>query len=230
MAFDEARLDNPVWHALGGAHRHLALRSVDATALRYRSDVSIFGAVDELTDDGWLALLTLTGSGGGVAVMRAHIPPTPPAVEEVFRGVAVQMIAPPVDPAPAGDVVELGAGDVDDMVDLVARTRPGPFERRTPELGTYLGVRREGRLVAMAGERFRVGGATEISAVCTDDVARGIGLGRLLTLEVARRIQARGEVAFLHVDAENTGAHRLYEHLGFVERRRNDVVAVVVPG
>jgi predicted GNAT family acetyltransferase len=114
---------------------------------------------------------------------------------------------------------ELGAADVDDMRDLVSRTEPGPFRSHTWEMGRYLGIRVDGRLVAMAGERLHLEGWTEISAVCTDPDHRGRGLAARLVRAVGDGIRQRGEGVLLHVLADNRGAVRLYERLGFVVRR-----------
>nr|WP_240926633.1 GNAT family N-acetyltransferase [Rhodococcus kroppenstedtii] len=104
---------------------------------------------------------------------------------------------------------------------LIDAARPGPFWPRTPELGTYLGVRDDDdTLVAMAGERLQPPGWTEISAVCTLPSARGQGLAGALVGELVRRILARGDRPFLHLAEANTAALRVYERLGFVLRRR----------
>ena len=113
------------------------------------------------------------------------------------------------------EAVALTETDVPEILDLVERAQPGPFRKRTIELGRYLGIRRDGRLVAMAGERFRLPGWTEVSAVCTDPDFRGAGLGARLTLAVAAGILERGELPFLHAAADNDAAIRLYERLGF---------------
>ncbi|GMA85333.1 hypothetical protein GCM10025868_05830 [Angustibacter aerolatus] len=131
--------------------------------------------------------------------------------------------------APDPDAVRLTAADVPEMLALVERTRPGPFLPRTIEMGTYLGVRREGRLVAMAGERLHPPGWTEISAVCTDESARGQGLATRLVLAVAHGIRERGETPFLHAAGDNTNAIRLYESLGFRLRRRTTFQVARVP-
>lgn len=114
----------------------------------------------------------------------------------------------------------LGADDVPEMLDLVARTEPGPFRPRTIELGTYVGIRDQGNLVAMAGERLRLPSWTEISAVCTDHAYRGRGLATRLLRTVVSGIRVRGEVPILHASADNANAIRLYENLGFRIRRR----------
>jgi predicted GNAT family acetyltransferase len=130
-----------------------------------------------------------------------------------------------LDAAADPEAVSLGAADVPEMLELTTRTKPGPFLPRTFELGTYLGIRREGRLVAMAGERLHPAGWTEISAVCTDEAWRGQGLAARLIRAVGAEIRARGEVPFLHALTTNA-AIGLYEELGF--RHRLAVLFAVV--
>ena len=127
-------------------------------------------------------------------------------------------------------MVRLGPADVPEMLDLTARTKPGPFLPRTYELGVYLGIRRDGALVAMAGERLKPPGWTEISAVCTDDAWRGHGFASALIRVLVAGIRARGETAFLHAVATNAGAIRLYEAMGFELRRTTVFRALRTPG
>jgi predicted GNAT family acetyltransferase len=131
---------------------------------------------------------------------------------------------------PDADAVVLGPADVPEMLDLVERTKPGPFRPRTIELGRYLGIRIDGELVAMAGERLQPPGWTEISAVCTDERMRGRGLASRLIRAVGHGIRARGDIPFLHASASNTKAIRLYESLGFVLRRQRVFTAWQLPG
>ena len=105
------------------------------------------------------------------------------------------------------------------MLALVAEARPGPFLSRTIEFGGYVGIRRQGRLVAMAGERLRPAGWAEISAVATHPGHRRRGLAEQLIRTVASAIVDRGETPFLHAAAGNTNAIRLYESIGFTVRR-----------
>ncbi|THA71462.1 GNAT family N-acetyltransferase [Streptomyces sp. A0958] len=221
-------LDDPVGAALTGPHAHFAERR--GRVLRYPPDVTSWVALppDPQPAD-WAAAAALAGPGGAVTLTAFQEPP-PADWEVVFHAEGVQLVDAGVAAAPHPEAVRLGPADVPEMLDLVARTRPGPFEPRTVELGTYLGVRRGGALVAMAGERMRPPGWSEISGVCTDEAVRGQGLGGGLVRAVAHEIKQRGDTPFLHAAASNTGAVRLYESLGFVLRRRTAFLAALVPG
>jgi ribosomal protein S18 acetylase RimI-like enzyme len=213
-------LDNPTWASLDGPHASLAERK--GRALRYPPDFCPFyGLPAKPTAQDWAGAAALAGPGGLVTLSATMIP-FPEHWELAFGGEGVQMVAGETvgHDVPADDeIVRLGPAEVPEVLDLVERTRPGPFRSRTIELGSYFGIRRAGVLVAMAGERLRPPGFTEISAVCTDDAWRGHGFGSRLTLAVAAGIRARGEVPFLHAIGTNARAIRLYEQLGFEHRR-----------
>lgn len=220
-------LDNPSWSSLTGPHAHFAERR--GRILRYPPDVTPWLALPDETDaQDWADVAALAGPGASVAITAFHEPP-PADWEIVFHAEGVQMVDDSVDAAPDPEALLLGPADVPEMLELVERTRPGPFLPRTVELGTYLGIRRSGVLVAMAGERLHPTGWTEISGVCTDDSVRGQGLATRLIRAVAHGIKERGETPFLHAAASNTGAVRLYESLGFVLRRRTAFLGAVVP-
>jgi ribosomal protein S18 acetylase RimI-like enzyme len=211
-------LDNPLWTALTGPQAYLAQRR--GSAARLPVDVSPFAAVagPAAGDTRWADLAALVGPGGVVVVPDAPVEPPPGwALQTAIPG--VQMDGSGLVPAPDPEAVVLGPADVPAMLDLVARTRPGPFLARTLELGTYLGIRREGALVAMAGERMRPPGWSEISAVCTDPAHRGQGLAARLVRAVAVGVRERGDIPFLHAAADNHAGIRLYEQLGFTHRR-----------
>ena len=210
-------LDNPVLASLAGPHAGLALTR--GRAARYPADVVPFCALPGEPDAAdWADMAGLLGPGEKLLfpALRA----TPPAGWEVLGlGEGVQLVATTLDVAPDEEAVPLGPADVPDMLSLTGRSKPGPFHSRTIELGAYLGIRRDGQLVAMAGERMRAPGWTEISAVCTDPAWRGQGLASRLTRAVAAGIVARGETPFLHAIATNSSAIRLYTELGFTHRR-----------
>ncbi|MEU6126566.1 GNAT family N-acetyltransferase [Streptomyces sp. NPDC047123] len=221
-------LDHPARASLTGPHAHFAERR--GRVLRYPLDVSPWLALPAaMTAADWADLAELAGPGAEVPLPGVTVG-LPDGWQETFTMPGVQLVDDGVAAAPDPEAVRLGADDVPEMLDLVARTRPGPFLPRTVELGTYLGIRRGGALVAMAGERLHPPGHTEISAVCTDPAHRGHGLATRLILAVAYGIRERGETPFLHTSARNTSAIRLYESLGFRLRRTTEFRAARVPG
>jgi ribosomal protein S18 acetylase RimI-like enzyme len=228
VAPDVSILDNPAWAALNGPHQGLA--EVHGRARRYPVDVSPFVGVPLGDDDGaWADLRALVGPGGSL-VMIGNGVAVPEDWTVDFSGDGVQLVATDrFGTAPFGDAVVLGDEDAEEMLDLTARTKPGPFLPRTHVMGTYLGVRREGRLVAMAGERLHPPGWTEISAVCTDPDFRGQGLGTRLVQAVGHGIRARGEIPMMHAAATNDSAIRLYRALGFEIRREVSFFAARAP-
>lgn len=225
---DAAVLDNPAWSSLTGHHRHLA--HGNEHVLRYPDDVSPFvGVRDWGHPDVWDAILEEFGHGATVSVSHAD-PLLPAGWAPVFSIPGVQLVQTGrLAPRPDEEALELGAADAADMHALIERTRPGPFELRTHEMGRYVGLRREGRLIAMAGERLHPAGWTEISAVAVDEEHRRQGLASRLVLDVAFHIQQRGDRALLHASANNTSAISGYEKLGFALRRRLSFGAVRTP-
>ncbi len=223
-------LDNVVWHALRGPQRGLAEWSPSGRSGRFDPRISVFAAVDRFAPGAWSDLGTLVGPGGVAVLFRDEVPPPPDGWREIFREPTWQLLAGPQPPEPDEEIVRLGLADADDMLALARLTEPGPYLAGTRELGTYVGIRCQGELLAMAGERFRAPGFTEISAVCTHPDARRRGYAAALTSWLVRQIRDRGEEAFLHVLATNAGGLCLYEKLGFHRRRQVDAVAAIFDG
>ncbi|MFF5015222.1 GNAT family N-acetyltransferase [Streptomyces sp. NPDC001165] len=220
-------LDNPALASLTGPHAHFAERR--GRVRRYPLDVSPWSALPSEPDaDDWADLAALAGPGTEVP-LAGYCGEVPDGWEVTFRVEGVQLVDEGLAAAPDAEAVRLGPADVPEMLELVARAQPGPFLPRTIEMGTYLGIRREGTLIAMAGERLHPPGWTEISAVCTDPAFRGEGLATRLILAVAHGIRERGETPFLHASARNTNAIRLYESLGFRLRRRTAFLGALAP-
>lgn len=217
---DEDRLDNPPWFALTTKQAHLGRR--EELAARYHADVAVFAAVANTTPEAFRQLGLLVAPGEHVLLTaREPLPPLEGVHAERLFAVC-QMVdtgeAANANAAQDG-VVSLGAADVPAMMALVLQTRPGPFGTRTHEMGRYIGIRDGGRLIAMAGERMRCDGYTEISAVCVNDANRGKGIaGRLMNI-LRREIRGRGETPFLHVRDDNATAIGLYQRLGFQTRK-----------
>jgi ribosomal protein S18 acetylase RimI-like enzyme len=220
-------LNNPAYASLTGPHARFAERR--GNALRYQADVSPFMALPAYPEaQDWADIASLVGPGGTVLLTGVADGP-PDGWEILMSGSGVQLVDDGIAAAPDDEAIRLTAADVPEALALVERTKPGPFLPRTIELGTYLGIRRHGELIAMAGERLHPPGWTEISAVCTDAEYRGQGLATRLVLAVAYGIRQRGEAPFMHAAADNTNAIRLYEALGFRLRRVATFQAARVP-
>ena len=212
MSFDV--LDRPVWHAL--STRLAAFAEGNGRARRFLRDVNVFAAARDDEAASLNALAALVPADGPVVLIQAGESPLPPGTAAMVEMAGVQMVAEKVEPLDAGGrIVELTAADARQMLELAALTQPGPFLPRTHELGAFFGVKDGARLVAMAGERMKLPGFTEVSGVCSHPDVRGRGLAGELSRVVATRILARGEVPFLHAYATNSRAIRLYESLGF---------------
>jgi ribosomal protein S18 acetylase RimI-like enzyme len=206
-------LDRPVWASLTGAHAHLA--QGHGKARRYRPEVNVFVAGPEEEPKTLAAMADLV-RGEPAYVVQAPPIPDLPGLATVMRRAAVQMVF--AGEAPVGDgaeIVPLDERDADEMLALATLTEPGPFRRDTPLMGPFFGVRREGRLAAMAGERMHPPGHAELSGVCTHPDFRGQGLGRRLSAFKTSGILQRGETPFLHAWEDNIGAIALYKKLGY---------------
>jgi predicted GNAT family acetyltransferase len=228
-------LDRPVWATLNGPHAHLAHPAPGGTpARRYVKDVNLFADTADDAPATRAALAALVGPGETMLLLQVGEIALPPGLRLVKQALGVQMVATRALQAEVrdDDLVALGDGDAPEMLALARLTEPGPFGARTHTMGGFVGVREAGRpggrLLAMAGERFRPPGHVEISGVCTHPDARGQGLARRLSAAVAARIQARGEQPFLHAWQSNTAAIALYESLGF--RLRTHVHVAVLEG
>ncbi|MDV3455669.1 GNAT family N-acetyltransferase [Sphingomonas sp. HF-S4] len=218
-------LDRPAWSALRTRQRDLARGSDEA--LRYDQDFAVFAAIGDETEASLRALAALVLQGGpAILLQKDALPPVPGARVEKHR-MGVQMVAEALTGGTEIDFLELGDADAAEMLALATLTEPGPFFRRTHRLGDFIGVRQDGLLVAMAGERMKPEGFTEVSGVCTHPDWRGRGYAGALMRVVAARIAARGEVPFLHAYADNRGAIALYESLGFRVRCEMGITVLV---
>jgi predicted GNAT family acetyltransferase len=198
--------------------------------VRIDPEVGVFLAAADDTADSRAALGELARRYPGAGLVEREDGPMagvlPEGVPVAAQVALVQMTATaltPVGPTAArlDDAIEvLGEADGPAMLALATLTRPGPFRSRTRELGPFVGIKRDGELVAMAGRRLRVDGFTELSGVCTHPDHRGQGYAAALSRVVVGEILATGEAAFLHAFADHETTIAFYRGLGFQARAR----------
>jgi predicted GNAT family acetyltransferase len=218
-------LDRPVWASL--TTHHAPVSEGSALARRFAQDVNLFASTRDDTPSAVAAMAALVKPGESVFVLQVPKIVIPPGLDEVKAAKGVQMLASRsmiFETTP--DILTLTDEDAPEMLELATLTEPGPFLARTHTMGTFLGIRIGARLVAMAGERMRFPGYTEVSGVCTHPDFRGRGLARRLSTAVVAGIEARGDQAFLHAWKTNTSAISLYESLGFKFRTEVNVAVL----
>ena len=219
-------LDRPVWASL--TTHHAPLSQGNELARRFMPDVNLFASSKDESAQSLAALGALVTPGERVYVLQVAEILVPPELNTIRRARGVQLVATRKLAAQPmrSDIVTLTDADAPEMLALASLTEPGPFLTRTHRMGTFRGIRVNGRLAAMAGERFRFPGYTEVSGVCTHPDFRGQGLARSLSTVVAAHIEARGECPFLHAWTSNEAAIILYESLGFERRTEVDVAVL----
>lgn len=225
MSFES--LDHPVWNMLTGPQAVLAIGGGDAVRVDPR--YGPFAAARNQSEAAQAALAALVEPGEQVWLVEPEEWPVPQGMRLVRTAPLLQMVAvDPVLPQPDDEAaLPLGEGDAAEMAELAIATEPGPWGELTRLYGPFYGLRRDGRLAAMAGARMRpAAGLQEVSGVCTWPELRGQGLAGLLIRRVMADIVAGGNTPFLHSYAGNAKAIGLYESLGFAGRR-NMVVTVL---
>ena len=212
-------LDRPIWSALTSA-RQASLAVGANGALRFAPGYGVFAASIDQSLESLAAMAVLERPEGVICTVEAEPIPVPPGLSVVKEATLAQMVLVELTPAKARDIAiePLTEADAPAMLALATLTEPGPFFDKTHRLGDFFGVKQDGRLLAMAGERMKPDGFTEVSGVCAHPDARGRGYAGALMRTVIEQILARGETAFLHSYADNAGAIALYRALGFEVR------------
>jgi predicted GNAT family acetyltransferase len=212
------QLDNPIWHALNTRHAEMA--EGNELARRYPQAFTILAGLREPSDDAYAALAKITPVKQHVALFSLEDPSTPAMFECRTKSPVAQMICEELIDCKTHDFQILTKDDVPEMKALATLTQPGPFSDRTIEFGVFIGIKDGAKLVAMTGERMKLPGYDEVSAVCTHPDYQGRGYARALVHAVAKRRIDRGSIPLLHVKADNIAGIRTYQSIGFAIRRQ----------
>lgn len=211
-------LDNVIWQALNT--RQAGFARIAGEARKFADEVGPLSGMPEFNHKGLSSLAELAKDGTAVALFLQEQWQPCEGWTVVAEAPLMQMVRSTPVPleAAAQEIIPLGNADSADMMELTSLVKPSPFGPRTHELGNFFGIRDGEKLVAMAGERMKVPGHTEVSAVCTHPDHLGKGYAAALMGKVIEGIEKRGETPFLHVRADNDRAVSLYERLGFRSR------------
>lgn len=211
-------LSNIVWAALCGPHAQWSETHADVR--RYRPEFAPFAAARDYSEPNVRAIAAMLGPGERASLFTLERPAIPTDCETVREGALIQMVASRRLSAPRDSrIVSLGEADAADIRTLVEIAQPGPFSSRTHRLGNFFGIREDGRLIAMAGERMVAGNYVEVSAVCTHPDYRGRGLAKTLMEHLTASIQQRARIPVLHALSTNSAAIDLYRALGYLAAR-----------
>lgn len=212
------QLDNPAWYALTGPQEAFALGN--GKVKKYKTNNLPFAAYDHRYPE-QLQELDEMLQPGEIFFLIGDIPPLPSNWTIMAELPCLQMISDaPIPPLPDPPEMQLlGEAEKEDMINLVQRVQPGYFAPDTYQLGNYFGIRENGLLVAMAGERMRVSGMSELSAICTDPQYTGRKYAQHLIIRLCNSHHQHGIIPFLHVLDNNERAIKLYEYMGFRTRR-----------
>ncbi|MAP93542.1 MAG: GNAT family N-acetyltransferase [Ponticaulis sp.] len=219
----EILLDRPVWGTLTGALSHLSVGG--ALARRFKRDVNVFAAAADTSSEAMDALFDVLPDEGSVYLMEAVPVRCPDGAQIMMERPGVQYISggsfldsPAINPIDGFPVQRMTDDDAADILELATLTKPGPFYANTHRMGDFFGIRIDGQLIAVAGERFRCGRYAEVSAVCVHPDFQGRGLRRHMTAVSAANIERRGDTPFIQAWADNAPAIGLYKSMGFVHR------------
>ncbi|WP_083252133.1 GNAT family N-acetyltransferase [Pedobacter steynii] len=212
-------LDRPIWNALNSKHASFALGN--EYAKRYPSQILPFIGFD-LDSEQPLEQLKAWMKPNEIVYAIGDLPKIPDSWQLLNQLDCVQMFCPELSVSTLDESIEiltLKEEDRAEMFELITSVQPGYFAKDTPLLGHYNGIRVNGKLISMSGERLGLDSFTELSAVCTHPDFTGKGLAYQLVLKTCLDMFERGTKPFLHVLNSNTRAINLYERLGFVKRK-----------
>jgi len=211
------KLDNPTWYALTETHKEFA---IDYNGIKfYHPDYCPFGGFinENATKNGIDNYAQLQNS--------FYVVGNRPVFDGVFLEkelVCDQMLLDQkIDLEISHPITALESiTQKKELFELVDLVQPGYFKSKTADLGNYYGIYSAGKLVAVTGERMKMDGYTEVSAVVTHPEHTGRGYAKQLVTYTCNQIFNADQFPYLHVADTNVGAIALYEKLGFRTRRK----------
>ncbi len=212
-------LHNPVYHALLSGDKHL---SFGTEQVKYFDEqVSPFAGFAHDYTKGFSDLYELLPAGRKIlyAIPSFIREPAGWELKHEIKGLQFVYEGSKEIKTQFSNVMPLTEAHVEEMIQLVKLTKPGPFGRRTIEFGSYFGIFEHEKLIAMTGLRLHVENCTEISAVCTHPDYLGKGYASILLQHQLQLILQQGQQPFLHVREDNKRAIALYQRLGFSKSR-----------
>ncbi|MEO8535796.1 MAG: GNAT family N-acetyltransferase [Flavobacterium sp.] len=214
---EETKLDNPVWNSLSETHKKFA---VDYGKTKfYNPDYCPFGGFTESgnTKDAADRYSLLTEN----FFIVGEKPEISNALKITRELICLQMIIyKKIELSIDLEITELTDQHNEALCELVNLVQPGYFKNKTPLLGNYFGIFKDGQLVAVTGERMKMDDFTEVSAIVTHPDHTGKGYAKQLITHVVNTIFDENKIPFLHVVESNIRAIKLYEKLGFITRRK----------
>jgi GNAT superfamily N-acetyltransferase len=216
------QFDNPPMAALRSSQQHFAITA--GRACKYPADVTPFAVIEDGSLDALRDLFSIMEPGESTYIVSEAAPAMPKGLSCGAPLGVKQMTYPrdlplPSAPESGGVMIEsLSCANATEMVELTSIAFPGFFRIRTCEMGSYYGIRHNGRLVAMCGERMNIDNYHEISGLCTHPAFRGRGYAAVLMAQLMRDHRNAGLQSYLHVSANNANAIALYERMGFDHR------------
>jgi len=215
----EDLLYNPVYNALRSGDASLCFGTENVKY--FDEQVSPFAGFHQDYDKGFDDLYNLLPSGRNILYATPQLIKKPDGWQILAEIKGLQFLFDEGTDSGSHSIkpVPLNSENIEEMVQLAALTKPGPFGPRTIEFGHYYGIFENNQLVAMTGQRLHVANYSEISAVCTHPNHLGKGFAAALMLHQLNLIRSHGQLPYLHVREDNTRAIALYERLGFKVRR-----------
>ena len=230
MNNDERVLDEPIWNALSGSQAKYSIGG--NTAKRYQRDTVPFASFANLESPDWAALGRLVTIGEQLLIPAIALPDDS-GFKAVYIGYVRQYVyRAKMPPRVRGDIfaTTLTVTDIPEMLNLAVEAKLGAMMKNALDLGRFIGIRSQGKLVSMAGERINVDKYREISEVCTAPDHVGQGLATFLVSRLVTDIIECGEVPILHVNVDNARAIAVYERIGFEYRKDNGIQFVEYTG